>query len=234
MVTNIYTLGIVIADYRSTNTDYTDKSYKLLTMIILTNQNYRQIPERGHIERLEQLALICRTVAVKSKGHGPLLRVLLSESQATSQRYLSSHYSMAAIKSSVLLIEMHRAPFSFGAPSSAAHELGECLQKSSPTADEGAVIPISGDNSVLLGDCSLHSNSHGFLTIVEMAKSSNQFGFIKRVGSDLHASHKRHFAKESKQLLGAGVDGTRGWLAFVSGERDRSLDCELGRVIGGR
>lgn len=203
-------------------------------MIVLADQNCRQIPERRHVKRLEQLPLVRGTVTVESKRHVLVLGVLLRESQTTSERNLSPNNAVAAIEATVLLVEMHRTAFSPGAPVPAAHELGEDLREGPTAADEGAVIAVSGDDAVLLGDGGLHADGHGFLSVVQVAEPADQLGLVERVRGDLHAAHRRHVAEEGEELLGRGVDGARRRLAVVGGEGDRGLDGERRGIVGRR
>lgn len=93
-------------------------------MVILANQDHRQVPERSHVEGLKELALVRSPISIQSKCDSLILRVLLPEGNTTTKRNLGSNDTMAAIELSVLLVEMHRPTLTLGAPSAAAHELG--------------------------------------------------------------------------------------------------------------
>jgi len=69
------------------------------------------------------------------------------------------------------------------------------------------VVAVGSNDAVIFGNCSLHSNGHGFLTIVEVAKSTDEFGLVERVGGYLHTAHRGHDAEEGLELLGIGLDG---------------------------
>lgn len=206
-------------------------------MIVLADQNRRQIPERGDVKRLKQLPLIRRTVTVENKGHGFILGILLSEGNSTSERDLSPDDAMAAEKPGVFLVKVHRTTFSSGATGLAAHELGEHLEEGPAAAEEDAVVAIGGDNGVLLRNRRLHPNGDGLLAVVKVAKPSDQLRLVERVGGDLHPAHGGHVVEEGEELLGSGLDGARRLLALVGGEGDGGLDGEGGGVVsrgGGR
>ena len=95
------------------------------------------------------------------------------------------------------------------------------------------MVAIGCDDAILFGNCGLHTNGHRFLSIVEVAETADQLGFIEGVGSNLHPPHQRHIVEESEQFFGSGFDIARGWLAFVADEGDAGLDGEDGAVVGG-
>jgi hypothetical protein len=51
------------------------------------------------------------------------------------------------------------------------------------------MISVSSDNAVISRQSSFHTLSNGFLSIVQMAKASDLFGFVEIVSSDLSSSH---------------------------------------------
>ena len=51
-------------------------------MVVLADQYDRQLPERGHVERFEELALVGGAIAVEVEGDGALLPVRLREGDA--------------------------------------------------------------------------------------------------------------------------------------------------------
>ena len=95
------------------------------------------------------------------------------------------------------------------------------------------MIAIGCDDAILFGNCRLHTDSHRFLSIVEVAEPADQLGFIQGVGSNLHPPHQRHIVEESEQLFGSGFDIARGRIAFVSDEGDAGLDGDDGGIVCG-
>ena len=86
------------------------------------------------------------------------------------------------------------------------------------------MVTISSDYAILLRNCGLHPYTHSFLSIVQMAKPSDQLRFVERVDGDLHTAHKCHIGEESHEFFGTSIDGSRGRLAVVAGEGDAGLD----------
>lgn len=69
------------------------------------------------------------------------------------------------------------------------------------------MVTIGGDDAILSGDAGLHAHGDGFLAVVEVAKSADEFGLVERVRSDLHAAHEGHVTEKGKQFGGRGGDG---------------------------
>jgi hypothetical protein len=60
-------------------------------LIVLANENARQVPELGHVECFEDLSLVAGTVTIEGKGGNiGLAGVLLSESETSPKRNLST------------------------------------------------------------------------------------------------------------------------------------------------
>lgn len=86
------------------------------------------------------------------------------------------------------------------------------------------MIAVGGDDTVLLGDGGFHADGDRFLSVVEVAESSDEFSLVERIGGDLHPAHGGHVTEEGEELLRGGLDGARRRLALVRGERDGCLD----------
>ncbi|WVZ10150.1 hypothetical protein V8G54_014680 [Vigna mungo] len=114
---------------------------------------------------------------------------------------------MPAVEPTLLPIKVHRTPFPFRASVLAPHQLREHLEQRAAAAEEGAVVAVGGDDAVLSGDAGLHTHGDGFLAVVEVAESADEFGLVERVGSDLHAAHEGHVTEKGKQLGGRSGDG---------------------------
>jgi hypothetical protein len=54
---------------------------------------------------------------------------------------------------------------------------------------------ICTNDAVIESQSVIHTNSNGFLAVVEMAESSNDFLFVKKICDDFHSSHLSHFGE---------------------------------------
>lgn len=95
------------------------------------------------------------------------------------------------------------------------------------------MVTIGCDDAILLRDRGLHAHGHGFLAVVEVAKSADQLGLVKRVRGYLHPPHRRHVMEECEKLLRAGVHGARRSFALMGSEWDGGFDSESSGVVRG-
>ena len=201
-------------------------------MVILANENRRQIPKSRNIQSLKQLPLVRRTVTIQSKSHKLLLGILLSESQTTPQRNLSANDPMSAVETRVLLVKMHRPSFPVRASPLPPHQLRERVHQLPSAPQERAVVPVRRDDRVLPRDRRLHPHGQSLLPVVEVAEPADQFGLVERVRGDLHAPHASHVAEEGEDLRRGGLHGARRRVAEVGLERDGGFDRDGGCVCG--
>ena len=64
-----------------------------------------------------------------------------------------------------------------------------------------------------------------------MAKPTDQFGLVERVGGDLHTAHCCRVTKEGEELQRRGLDRARRRFTFMGGEWNGGLDREGSDVV---
>lgn len=165
-------------------------------MVVLADQYDRQLPERGHVKRLEELSLVGGAVAVEVKRDGAFLPVPLREGDAAAKRHLRADDAMAAEEVGVALVEVHGASLAPGASVPAAHELGEGGDEVPTPREVGAVVAVGRDDGVGARDGGLHAHGHRLLPVVEVAEAPDELRLVQRVRRDLGATHQRHVAEE--------------------------------------
>ncbi len=104
---------------------------------------------------------------------------------------------------------MHGASLAHGRAGTLLHHLSKYLVRSVSSADGLAMITVSRDQSVLIGERSLHTFSDGLLTIVKMAETSDHLGLVEVVSDDLSPAHLRHASEVGHQLLLVGGSSLR-------------------------
>ena len=114
---------------------------------------------------------------------------------------------------------MHGAAFALGATGDLAVELGHERLGIHADGHRVSMIPIRGDDVVVLAHEGAATDGDRFLADVEMQESADLFGLVGAQGAFLKATDADHLAmKLDLFLLGEiGVDGRRGRLA---GARD--------------
>ena len=75
-------------------------------------ENYRQIPQLSHVERLKHLPLVRRSISVETDGDVVRAHVLLCEGQACTDRHLCANDTITTVE--VLVVHVDRASFSTG------------------------------------------------------------------------------------------------------------------------
>jgi hypothetical protein len=180
-------------------------------VVVLADQYDGQLPERGHVKRLEQLPLVSRTITIQVERDGALLPVPLRERDVTAERQLRADDAVPTEEVGVPLVKVHGAALPPGAPVPAAHELGEGGDGVPAAREVGAVVAVGGDDGVGAGDGGLHADGDGLLAVVEVAEPADELGLVERVGRDLEPPHERHVAEEGDELAGrgGGVAGRR-------------------------
>jgi hypothetical protein len=203
-----------------------------LTVVVLADQYDRQLPERGHVKRLEELSLVGGAVAVEVKRDGALLPVPLREGDAAPERHLRADDAVAAEEVGVPLVEVHGPALAPGAAVPAAHELGEGGDGVPAAREVRAVVAVGGDDGVGAGGGGLHADGDGLLAVVEVAEAPDELGLVERVRRDLEAPHERHVAEEGQQLPRRGGGLARWRVHDVGLEGHRGVNGDRVRGVG--
>lgn len=101
-------------------------------LVILTNEDARQVPELGHVECFEDLALVTGTITVEGEGGDIVFSgVLLSESNTSTERDLGTDDPVSSEEGGGE--DVHRPALSVGHAVLATEKLGDdALDRSSP------------------------------------------------------------------------------------------------------
>lgn len=88
--------------------------------------------------------------------------------------------------------------------------------RSVTTSVRVAMATISSDERILQVTGGLNAGDDGFLTVVEMAETSDFSLLVELVASELHLSHYLHVLVEFEQLLGSRSARRRQLVSFKS------------------
>lgn len=103
--------------------------------------------------------------------------------------------------SNVLVVEMHRAANTLGSTVSFAHELRHNLLHCSTPAQVSTVVPITSDDAVLLVQHRLHAHHDGFLSVVQVAETSNELGFVCKIQRYFHSGKATQYLYKYEKLV---------------------------------
>ena len=78
----------------------------------LAAEKYGKVPKLGHVECFKDLALIAGAVSIEADGGVTVVLVLVGEGNASTNRYLSANYTVAAVEA--FREHMHGSTFSVG------------------------------------------------------------------------------------------------------------------------
>lgn len=80
--------------------------------LTFTSEEDGEVPEFGHVECFEDLALIAGSVSVEADGRVVVVLVLVGECNSRPDGYLSADYTIAAVET--FGKHVHRSTFSVG------------------------------------------------------------------------------------------------------------------------
>ena len=171
--------------------------------VVLDDVDDRQLPQRRHVHRLGDLALVGRAVAEIGQRDVLAAVVLVGEGEARADRHLGADDAVAAVKVLLAAEHVHRAALALGVAVAAPGQLGHDSLGIHAGRQHVAVVAIGGDDRVLVGDRRLHADHHGLLADVEMAEAADQAHAVELAGALLEAADQQHVAIEGLELVGA-------------------------------
>mmetsp|Transcript_11739 Transcript_11739/g.29944 ORF Transcript_11739/g.29944 Transcript_11739/m.29944 type:complete len:390 (+) Transcript_11739:777-1946(+) len=169
-------------------------------VVVLADVHRGKIPQGRNVQRLEDLALVRRAVAVKGKRAVGLARVLLLESDSHPDGHLRSDDAISSVELVGPAIHVHRPAHPLGGTARAAQKLRHHLVNGSSPSEVGAVVSVSGDDGVASGERCFHADAHGLLPVVQMAEPTDELPLVQDVRGDFHAPHAVKVAEEGENL----------------------------------
>jgi WD40 repeat protein len=219
VTTSVELSGSSVASSRSTHGE----------IIVLAEEDDRELPHGGHVSNLEDLALVGSTITIGGDSDATVVVVHVGEGKTSTEGNLGADDTVTTVEVVLLVVHVHGATLAAGAAGDATHELGEHGLDRIAARDLVTVITVSGDHGISFLKVVLHTNNDSFLTIVEMAETANKTLLIHSIGDDLNTTVKAHLLIESKYLILSGGDGAlRHRLETVNLERAVNLESSGG------
>lgn len=154
--------------------------------LTLASKESRQLPQFGHVERLEDLALVAGTVTVQDDGRLLAALVLVRESQTGTNRDLSANNTIATVE--VLDKHVHRSTFAVSDTLASAEQFANDGPNSAASHQRKTVASVRGDDIVIFGDSVLDADCDGLLTGGKVAETSDLLLLVQPIGGHLHLS----------------------------------------------
>mmetsp|Transcript_18095 Transcript_18095/g.25092 ORF Transcript_18095/g.25092 Transcript_18095/m.25092 type:complete len:253 (-) Transcript_18095:286-1044(-) len=184
-------------------------------MVVFNAKNHGQFPQRRHVGGFPNLSLIGRTISVTGNGdiHGfaRLGIVFIGKGQSVSDGYLGTDNSVSAVKVVFLVVKMHGSTLGRTETNGIAKQFAHHLRHRSTPGQGDAMASVGGNPGVGLFQRKLNSGSDGFLSIVQMTKSTNIAGLVFVVTGNFHTTHRVHQFKHLHQFVLGGGDGIFGF-----------------------
>lgn len=167
--------------------------------LTLTAEQSREIPQLGHVESLEDLALVAGTITIQDDTGVLSALVLVGKSQTGTDGNLSADDTVTAVE--VLGEHVHGAALSVGNTLAATKQLTNDGSDRTATHEGETVASVRSDDVVLLGNSVLNTDSNSLLTSRQVAETANLLLLVQTIGSHLHLSERLLVFSVTKQLL---------------------------------
>src|SRR5262249_46030928 len=141
--------------------------------IVLADEDYRQLPERGHVERLVERALRQRAIAKESTYDLGLFLVGNGEAEPDRERQAAADDRIAAHEAQVRIEQMHRAPAAVRDAALLAEQLSHHLACRRALGEAMAMLAIGRDHVILVVEGEDRTDRDRFLAGVEMAEAGD-------------------------------------------------------------
>ncbi len=186
-------------------------------LVVLDHEDHRQAPERGHVERLIDLALVGGTIPEIGEGDAAVVLVLVGKGEAGADRHLGTDDAVTAVEMLLFREHVHRAALALGIAALAPRELGHHALWVHAAGQHMAVIAVGGDPLVAFLGGGLEPDDDGLLSDIEMAEPADQTHAVKLACLFLESADEQHVSVISLQLVGGNI---RFRCAFAGGHSD--------------
>src|SRR5215472_5811318 len=170
--------------------------------VILDDVEDRQLPQRGHVEALIDLALIGGTLAEISKADAVVSSIFVGEGDTGAERRRRAHDAVPAVEIPLDREHVHGAAFAFGVAMAASGKLSHHALRLHAGREHMAMIAIGGDDLVSGLDRHLHADDDSLLADIEVTESSDEAHAIELASLLLEATNEQHQAIGGQFLLG--------------------------------
>src|SRR5580704_18037662 len=169
--------------------------------VVLANEDHRQLPERGQVQGLVELAFGHRAVTEVAQHDLVAPLVLDREAGAGGERQVRAHDAVAAQEVDALVEEVHRAALALTQPAHAAEQLGHDPARIRPLGQAVAVLAI-GRNRVVVGPQGRgRADRHRLLSDVEVEEAADLAEGVHLGRLLLEAPDQRHLRQQPPRQL---------------------------------
>lgn len=172
-----------------------------------------KVPQLSHVEGLKDLTLVGSTITVEGEGNSLLARVLLGESNTSTDGDLGTDDTVTTVETGSE--HVHRSTLSVGNTLTPAEKLTNDGLDSCAAHHSETVAAVGSDDVVLAVNGMLDTDSDGLLSGRQMAETADLLLLVESVGGHLHAAHGNHVVVHLLELALGGVQGVCGGIELV-------------------
>jgi hypothetical protein len=127
-------------------------------LVVLDHEEHRQLPDRGQVQGLVEVALARGPVAGEGRDHAVLAPKLRGQGEPVGHRKHRAQVADHAHDVRVEQAEVERAIAALGEPAVLAEELAEQAGKIDPSRGEDPEVPVHGEDGVVRAEGSGHAD----------------------------------------------------------------------------
>ena len=142
-------------------------------MVVLDDENHRQFPQGGHVERLVDLTLVRGTIAEIGKGNVVVALILVRKGDARAKGHVRAHDTVAAIEFLFLREHMHGPALAAGIAAFAAGEFGHHPVGVHAAGKHMPVVAVGGDAAVAVLGRGFKPDNHRFLSDIKVTETAD-------------------------------------------------------------
>src|SRR5690606_35118754 len=131
--------------------------------VILDDVDYRQLPQRCHVEAFVDLTLIGSAIAEISQRYIVVVAIAIRECEACAERNLRTDDTMTAVEVLLFGEHVHGAALALGKAAATSGQFSHHAARAHARCKHMTMIAIGGDNLIALPQPHPHAPHHALL-----------------------------------------------------------------------
>ena len=205
--------------------------------VVLADEQHRESPHRGEVERLVEGADVGRPVA--EEGDGDLLGAAQHRrpGRPDGHREVGTDDGVRPEHAPLGLGQVHGSALGLAQPGRPAHQFGQTFLRRGPAGHRVVVAAIGGEHVVVRAECRARPHGDCLVTGGEVGRALDQAGHEQVVGGLLRSPDDHHLLVQLEQLarlVAAGVGHQARRDAWPGGGVEVRLRLAQGVEVAGR
>jgi hypothetical protein len=198
--------------------------------VVLAHEEDRELPDRGHVQRLVERPLVVGRVAEEADRDRVAALHLERHGEAGGQRERTADERVPAHEVTLCVEDVHRAAEAARAAGRLAVQLGHHLLGRDSTHERVDVVPVPGDDVVVARTGRGHDPVGArFLSWIEMEEATDLADLVVLVALLFEAAGEEHVAEQPFAKLGVhGKSSVLSECRRVARPRGDAKECRAG------